>query len=106
MSAETKHTPTPWTIEDDGCDYTVRGADGEFLINDTRYYPSAPTREDAEFIVRAVNALEATERLVQELESRMREVRSHVESASILLESAIIERLDRALASIADWRKL
>lgn len=55
------HSPTPWTITEDktssfGPSYTVRDAKGKWLLNDTLYYPSAFSREDADFIVRAVNA--------------------------------------------------
>lgn len=55
---EAKRTPTPWTItfdDDKDHDYTIRGADGEFIANDTCYYPSAPNEADAIFIVKAVN---------------------------------------------------
>ncbi len=50
-----EHSPLPWSLDIEGDDYSVRDARTITLINDTSYYPSAPDREDAAFIVKAVN---------------------------------------------------
>lgn len=56
----TKHTPTPWRLEleEDGV-YTIHGNEPDkifsWIANNETYYPSAPSLEDATFIVRACN---------------------------------------------------
>lgn len=66
-----QHTPTPWATEhlkqdwNGDASYTMKGAGGEQLMSNPAYYPWAPDREDADFIVRAVNAHDA---LVEALE--------------------------------------
>ena len=55
---------TPWTIEfDEGQmkdrDYRIRSAEGELLISDTQYYPTAPDAGEAHQIVKAVNSHDA-----------------------------------------------
>jgi hypothetical protein len=55
------HSPTPWRIVDQSGqmgeepDYAVYGGP-DCIMQDASYYPSAPSREDAEFIVKVVNA--------------------------------------------------
>lgn len=50
-------TPGPWVVVDrDGGTYEMLGADGTFLMSDEPYYPTAPDREHAEYIVKCVNA--------------------------------------------------
>ena len=65
------HAPTPWHLEDRGGDYYVYSQrltplGDNLLMCDESYYPSAPDRDTALFIVRAVNAHAA---LVAALES-------------------------------------
>jgi len=50
----------------------------------------------------AVNSLEPNERLLEEISSKLRELRNYVDTAPFLLESAIIERIDAALSSYAE----
>lgn len=69
-----KHTPTPWRIEEDGPDYSVVGpGPNDFIMCDTCFYPSAPTRSDAEFIVHAVNNHEALVAMVDQLQGLISE---------------------------------
>ena len=59
-----KHTPTPWKViknkEEDR--YEVYGSDSkdqnacDWIMCDETYYPTAPTIEDAEYIVQCVNS--------------------------------------------------
>jgi hypothetical protein len=55
-----KHSPTPWSIEkcDDGITYAIRSATGVVAM-DAPDDQDPPIVEDAEFIVRAVNAHDA-----------------------------------------------
>lgn len=53
---------TPLTLElstEEGWgkdDYTVRDGDGTIVFLDTAYYPAAPDKDEAAFIVKAVNS--------------------------------------------------
>ena len=51
-------SPTPWKIEKHGDDYELIDADGELLMADDEYYPTAMSLEDAEMVVALVNAQE------------------------------------------------
>lgn len=67
------HTPTPWRIEHDyEWEYTIRGADDEWIANNTDYYPTAPNDANAAYIVECVNShaslVEENERLKRQLE--------------------------------------
>ena len=60
----TEHTPTPWRIEEDEGYYYVIGhgielTDWDSVMHNQTYYNHAPSRENAEFIVRAVNVHDA-----------------------------------------------
>jgi len=59
------HTPTPWSLDvDSDGEYTIRGANRDWVANDTPYYPTAPNEDDAAFIVKACNS---HDRLVEAL---------------------------------------
>jgi hypothetical protein len=53
MTTDTKHTPTPWNSRK-GVNCTIIEGPGNALITALSNYPEA--KEDAAFIVRAVNA--------------------------------------------------
>jgi len=79
-----KHTPTPWKViknkEEDR--YEVYGSDSkdqnacDWIMCDETYYPTAPTIEDAEYIVQCVNShdelLEACKALIKQLRIQAR----------------------------------
>jgi 3-methyladenine DNA glycosylase/8-oxoguanine DNA glycosylase len=68
------HTPTPWSIEREGGDYTIRGANREFIANDTTYYPEALSEEDAEFIVTAVNSYASSQAEIERLRRALKAI--------------------------------
>lgn len=55
MTNETKHTPTPWKMEDWHGDTQIVGPQGSLICIDTAYYPIAPSEEDMAHIVKCVN---------------------------------------------------
>lgn len=66
---DTKHTPTPWELDDDGDgDYKIISEEGHLIAVETGYYPIAPSIEDAAHIVKCVNMhdelVEVIERLL------------------------------------------
>lgn len=79
------HTPTPWVFKDLAKEYNdegspsyeVCGGDGKttYLFDDTAYYPSAPSKDDAAHIVKCVNTHE-------ELLGVLEEAREFVDSNS------------------------
>ena len=93
-----KHTALPWSFEAEGADYAVRGANGELLILDTCYYPSAPFPEDAAFIVRAVNSHDD---LVEALEAVVTVSASGADTVSFLVELHRVAKLCAAALSKA-----
>lgn len=52
---DTKHTPTPWKIENWHGDTQIIGPEGSLICIDTTYYPVAPSEEDMAHIVKCVN---------------------------------------------------
>lgn len=66
------HTPTPWRIEPEPDDeYIIRGANDEWIANNTPYYPSAPSGDDAAFIVKAVNSHDKLVEALRDVLARM-----------------------------------
>lgn len=63
-----EHSKLPWVLSEVNYDYDITSADGSVVMVDTAYYPIAPSRTDADFIVKAVNLhgelVEALERVL------------------------------------------
>lgn len=55
MTNETKHTPTPWVVENWHGDTQIVGPEGSLICINTTYYPIAPSEEDMAHIVKCVN---------------------------------------------------
>ena len=49
--------PLPWVLVDECGDEVIRDGRGNAVHYDTQYYPSGLSREDAEYIVAAVNSV-------------------------------------------------
>lgn len=116
MSAE---TPRPWKADispatDYGPAYVraIVGLDGGTIrVSGFALSSGDEPEANAELIVRAVNSLEATERLAEELEKALKKATGKLERTLVLLGydsefvARDVEEFRTALASIAEWRK-
>lgn len=65
--AKTLHTPTPWRCDPDGYAEYIWGASGEMVAQLRGHGAGLPKRDNAEFIVRACNNLDALLESLKEL---------------------------------------
>jgi hypothetical protein len=68
------HTPTPWVFKNNHDDptsnapsYSVEYGNGITIFDDTAYYPQAPQKDDAAFIVLACNVHDELVALISDL---------------------------------------
>lgn len=68
---KTQHTPTPWEFQwspNEG--YNVTSRDTGISVFDSQEFTDKPTKENAEYIVRAVNSHDALLKIVEQISKK------------------------------------
>lgn len=124
----TQHTPTPWILQEVKSDAdqsyrVISNANNEtdsfgsgwgdisdasgLIFHDAHYYPMAPNKEDAAFIVRAVNSYDSLVVYLEYAEEELTRIYDSIKNGVTDLELSIGQwRRLRTIRSVLDLAKV